>query len=127
MLSIGDTLHIQSGAGKHLFAVILGPLLIENRGNTNHYILVNFSTVHPDDNHDPACELQAGDHPNIRHASYVFYRKAMIEREDDVLKAIRLGTHKLATPCSANLLAKIKAGALASLQTSREIKGLLRM
>jgi hypothetical protein len=126
MLTVGDTLHIQSGASKHLFAVILGPVVIENRGSTKHYILVNFSTIHPADNHDAACEVQAGDHPNIRHASYVFYRRALIEREDDVLNAIRLGSHKQAAPCSKELISKIKAGALTSLQTSREIKALLR-
>jgi hypothetical protein len=125
MLKLGDTLHRPSGASNHLFAVIVGPVTIENRGNAKQYVLVNFSSIKAHDGHDTSCEIKAGEHPSITRDSYAVYRKAEIVREDDVLNAVAQGVYKLATPCSPVLLSKAITGALASKLISREIKSLL--
>jgi hypothetical protein len=122
MIAIGDTLHIPSGQNKHLFVVILGPIAIESRGKIKQYILLNFSSIKPDDGHDTTCEIQPGEHPNITRPSYVVYRKAEIQREDDLMKAISQKNYTQSTPCSEELVNKILQGVKQSKLISREIK-----
>ncbi|SFL76313.1 hypothetical protein SAMN02982985_01416 [Rugamonas rubra] len=40
--------------------------------------MVNATSCHPGVPHDPTCLLQVGDHPFIRHTSYILYAKARI-------------------------------------------------
>jgi hypothetical protein len=127
MLGVGDTIHIPSGAvGLHLFAVILGPIQIKQMGSAAQYVLVNFSSTREGDMHDDACEVLAGEHPAISRASHVVYRYAQIKRADDLQKMLDLGVHRMSTPCSPELLTKIRAGALRSKRLNLEIKRLLQ-
>jgi hypothetical protein len=126
MIIVGDTLHIPSGQNKHLFTIILGPIVIKDRGNIKQYVLVNFSSIKPEDNHDTTCEVSVGEHPNITRPSYIVYHKAEIKREDDVLKGLKQGTYKKSSVCPPALLAKITIGALQSKLIGREIKKLLQ-
>lgn len=126
MLVAGDTLHIQSGLGLHLFAMIVGPVTVANRGLGEHYVLVNFSSNKPDDMHDTSCELVQGDHPSIHRPSHVVYRQARIEPVQHIHALLAQGVHKKAAPCSSALLQKIIRGALASPLTSKELKLILK-
>jgi hypothetical protein len=126
MLAVGDTLHMPSGAaGLHLFAVLLGPIQIENMGRTDHFVMVNFTSSREGDMHDDACEVLAGEHAALNHMSHVAYKHARIVRADDLQSMLDKGVHRRSTPCSAELLAKIKAGALRSKRLRLEIKRLL--
>jgi hypothetical protein len=47
--------------------------------------------VVPDQWHDPACLLGEGDHPFLRHDSYVDYYRAVIEPVDKITNGVSLG------------------------------------
>ena len=56
----------------HLFTVLTDP------AKDNSVLLVNASTVYTGVVHDTTCYLNVGDHPFIRHLSYIFYAKSRI-------------------------------------------------
>ncbi len=56
----------------HLFTVLTDPT------RSDSVLLVNASTVYPSVVHDTTCYLNVGDHPFIRHLSYIFYAKSRI-------------------------------------------------
>ena len=102
--------------------MILGPLTVPDRGSAPHVAMVSFSTVRPPLPHDAACEVQAGDHPFIRHASYAVYRDVRIERADHVAAMVEKAVWRPHEPCSAELLARLRAGVCTSRLVSREVK-----
>ena len=78
MAQVGDTMLIPGDNGvPHLFLIIWGPGVIPNEGIADRPVmmLASVSSIDPLYPHDPACELGVGDHPFIRHPSYVVYRK----------------------------------------------------
>lgn len=84
--------------------------------------MVSFSTVRPPLPHDTACEVQAGEHPFIRHASYAVYRDVRLERADHVTEMVNKAVWRPHDPCSPELLARLRAGVCASRMVRREIK-----
>ncbi|PLR40483.1 hypothetical protein CYR32_01700 [Chimaeribacter coloradensis] len=48
-------------------------------------LVVNITTVYPNAPHDPACILHAGDHPFVKHDSYVYYADAIIWKIPNVV------------------------------------------
>lgn len=86
--------------------------------------MVSFSTTRPSLPHDAACEVQAGDHPFIRHASYAVYRDVRIERADHVAAMVQREVWTLREDCSPELLTRLRAGVCASRLVSREVKRL---
>ena len=68
---------------KHLFIVLTDPAQVLGY-DEKHSLLVGVSTIHQSVAHDPACELFAGDHPFIRHKSYVYYAEARIEASQNL-------------------------------------------
>lgn len=67
-----DCFRIPSGPGnqQHLFVVLTDP------AKHDGVLLVNATSCHPGVPDDPSCYLHVGDHPFIRHQSYVLYSKA---------------------------------------------------
>jgi hypothetical protein len=119
----GHTLLVPSGpSGHHLFALILGPVSLPERGSAPQVAMVSFSTIRPPLPHDAACEVQAGEHPFIRHASYAVYRDVRIERADHVADMVHKTVWLPHEPCSPALLARLRAGVCASRLVSREVK-----
>lgn len=119
----GQTLQVPSGpSGNHLFVLIQGPLTLPDRGSAPHVAMVSFSTIRAPLPHDPACEVQAGDHPFIRHASYAVYRDVRIERADHVTAMVHSAVWRLHEPCRPELLARLRAGVCVSRLASREVK-----
>jgi len=83
------TLLVPSGppndlARKHLFIVLTDPC--PSRGDV---LLVNVPTIRR--NHDPACRLFAGDHPFLKHDSFVEYAMARIELAQGIATAVATG------------------------------------
>jgi hypothetical protein len=119
----GQTLRVPSGpAGDHLFILILGPVPMPDRGSAPQVAMVSFSSIRPPLPHDAACEVQAGEHPFIRHASYAVYRDVRIERADHVADMVGKSVWQPNAPCSPALLTRLRAGVCASRLASREVK-----
>lgn len=121
----GNTLLVPSGpSGNHLFILILGPVSLPDRGSSSQVAMVSFSTIRPPLPHDAACEVQVGEHPFIRHASYAVYRDVRIERADHVAAMVQKAVWLPNVPCSSELLSRLRAGVCASRLVSRDVKKL---
>lgn len=62
-----------SGVGyrQHLFVILNDPIVFPNKGSQTCVCVVNFSTIPTHIPYDPTCVFTAGDHPFIKHQSYV--------------------------------------------------------
>lgn len=71
---------------------------------------------------DDACVLKVGDHPYIKHDSYISYRHLRIDPLPHVERLVKSGVWQPHIPCSDELLERIIRGVLLSRMTSRENK-----
>ena len=110
---------------KHLFAILLDPVQIESYGSKRCVIMVGVTSIRNDIPYDNACVLAEGDHPFIKHASYVDYRRARIEQAEIIEQYVKNGYFSEKEDCSTELLKYLIQGALNSRQISREIKKIL--
>lgn len=103
------TLLVPSGPDKHLFIVCNDTC----RHGLN--LLVNISSFY--DGCDRTCLLDVGDHPFVRHLSYVFYAKAQISKAEQIQRG--LAQNKLtAQPDMAEwVFLRVEAGVTASPDT----------
>lgn len=124
----GACLLVPSGPGelKHLFAVAVGPEQFDGHGVRPHVIMVSVTSIKPDFPHDPACVIRAGEHPFIRHDSFVYYREPRVEPVAHVQNMVDSASWMSQAPCSAELLERIRAGLLNSTRVPRHIKALLK-
>jgi hypothetical protein len=118
--NLGDTF---LGGGEvhganHLWIVLNDPAAHENRA-----LIVNIGTLRP--HAEQSCILQAGEHPFIRHDSYVRFASARAPKDGDLAKLITAGRLVLQQPASTALVEKIRAAAQASPMLASELKGLL--
>ena len=74
---------------KHLFILLTDRPVIES--DVRHVLMVSISTVRTGIPHDPTCFLYPGDHPFVKHRSYVLYQKPRIEAADAVLRGVKSG------------------------------------
>ena len=74
---------------KHLFVILTDPVVDENDG-TQRVLLVSISSVRSRYD-DSTCILRRGDHPFIRHESFVDYREARIELVDALRRGVQNG------------------------------------
>ena len=126
--SKGNTLLIPSGPQerqKHLFALMLDPLLVDGYGNKPHVLLACVTSVKNGLPSDDSCLLSQGDHPFIEHDSFVDYRFTRLEKAEDIQKRVKDGLFVEKEPCSAELIKRILQGALKSRRISREYKKLI--
>jgi hypothetical protein len=122
----GDSFLVPSGAsGNHLFVIILGPMLIQQRGRQLQVVLVNFSTIRDNVPFDNACLVDEGEHPFVTRKSFVQYRYARIDAEEHVSSMVTSGAWPRQVACTPELLIKIIAGARRSNRITNEIKGML--
>lgn len=124
---LGACLLVPSGRGdkSHLFTVVLGPKLLAGHGGQQQVVMVSVTTVKPDFPHDPACVIQAGEHPFIDHESYVYYREPRVEAVDHVERMIQTMGWQPKEPCSQALCEKILQGLKVSKRVPRHIKQLI--
>ncbi len=120
MVQYGDTF---LGGGEvhgedHLWIVINEP-----RAHEGNALLVNVSTLRP--RADTTCVLRSGEHPFIKHESYVRFRsarRALLEDLEFLVGAGRLQRH---SPAASAFLERICAAASAALQLPVELRPLL--
>lgn len=78
----------QSDPGrKHLFILLTDPTSDEI--GKNCVLIVSLSTVRPGIPYDDACVLHAGNHPFVKHDSYVVYQRARLEDADKILRGVK--------------------------------------
>ncbi|MCD6672662.1 MAG: hypothetical protein LT106_07390 [Burkholderiaceae bacterium] len=84
--------------------------------------MVSVTTIRSGIPHDTACELHAGDHPFIRHPSYIAYRHMRVDASAHTAEMVMRGLWKPHERCSPELLARVIAGARVSRLIPREFK-----
>ncbi len=86
--------------------------------------MVSATTLRDGVPHDPACVLEAGDHPFIQHRSYLAYRHMRIDSSAHVETMVNRAVWKPHDPCAGELLHRILVGVCQSRLTPREYKNL---
>jgi len=86
-------------------------------------LIVNVSTLRL--GAETTCVVQAGDHPFVKHDSYVRYGSARKVKGTDLAEAVKKGLLKPHQAASNAFLAKVRAGAKASPFLASELGGLL--
>lgn len=83
------------------------------------FLAVNITTIVPDQHHDNTCILNVGDHPFVRHPSYVLYREAAILGADTTASKIQSGEFSVHDPCTDEIFRRIVDG----FEVSDEVRG----
>lgn len=115
----GSCLMIPSGPNEHLFAVALGPVVLDGYGSEPQVVIVSFSSIKPGLQHDEACEVPAGSHPFITRDSFVYYREPRIYPASTVEGRVNSNVWRKQEACSEDLVRKILAGFRASRRLPR--------
>jgi hypothetical protein len=102
----------------HLWLILNEPL-----AHHNEALIVNVSTLRLDA--ETTCIISPGEHPFLKHDSYVRYASARRAKVADLAAALRKGLLQPHQPASAALLAKVRAGAQASPHLAVELRALL--
>jgi len=71
---------------------------------------------------DPTCRFAAGEHPFIKHTSYLLYRKSRIELGADLVKGLDNGMLAPHDPINGQTFLRIVTGICRSPQTPRKFK-----
>ncbi len=110
---------IPSGAsGCHLFVSIFDIKVIDNK---HKVLLAPIESQRP--KYDETCPLAAGEHPFVKHPSFVGYNHCRTEDLSHVLSCIDNDVYKVThAPVSDTLLARIKIGFANSKRVPRFIK-----
>ena len=119
------TLLVPSGAmrdpdQKHLFILLTDPVQIFDYEG-KHSLLVGITTIHPGIPHDPACELYAGDHPFIKHKSFVYYAEARIEISQKLVDGVKRGIFSPQGMLAEEIFARVYHGLELSRSTTPKI------
>jgi hypothetical protein len=121
----GETFFRPSGPrGSHLNVILCDPQDFPGR-RTRSVVVVPICSVGRVW-HDPTVLLEKGDHPFLSHQSFADYQLASIEHAGDLLNGVRRAVFQAGAPVTSIVLARILAGGIASPDTTREIKGILR-
>jgi len=98
------TLWIPSGNNKHLFVIL------NDKCAAGCHLIVNVTSIYEGVPHDPACILEAGEHPAIKRKSYIRYDMADIQPADRLTKMTDLRYYQPGDDVSDALLSKIMDG-----------------
>ena len=110
------TLLVPTGNKNHLY-VIVTDVCSEGK-----HLLVNVSTIYPGTYYDNTCVIDDGEHPFIKHPSYVVYRQARIDKSEQIIKYVNCRYFSPHLPISDELLIRISAGFLTSAHVPRFVR-----
>jgi len=94
---------------KHLFILLTDPYP-HPESNIKSSLIVSVSSLRPNLPHDPTCKLYSGDHPFIKHDSYVVYRSARIETADKLINGVNQGIFNHKESLSGDIFARVCHG-----------------
>ncbi len=103
------SLLIPSGPCLHLHVICNDPIFYPALAK-ECFLAVNISSIDPILQYDPSCILKAGDHPFIKHDSYVYYRKADIFGATTTARLVAEGEISLHDPFTDVVFEKILNG-----------------
>ena len=102
----------------HLWLIINDP-----SAHAGVALIVNVSTLRP--NAETTCIVHPGEHPFLRHDSYIRYGSGRGVKVADLVEAVKRGLLKPHQAASKALLEKARAGAKASPLLGGELRALL--
>lgn len=120
-IKAGATLLLDTYGGLHLHVILNDPIVLNAYGNQLQVLIVSVTTIKPGKQPDDTVLLNVGDHPFIKHASYIAYGFAEIKEERLVAK---LGMEH--APISEDLLQRVIFGAFLSKKTRNHVKDALK-
>jgi hypothetical protein len=106
---------------KHLFIVVTDPAQVLEYSEKQS-LLVCVTTLQSNVPHDPACILYAGDHPFIRHKSFVYYAEARIEVSQKLINGIKQGVLVSKEMLAEDIFARVCKGLVDSRFTAPRIR-----
>lgn len=109
---------------RHLFIVLTDPFNDTGNG-ISRVLLVSLSSVR--DGCDRTCILKPGDHPFIRHESFVAYWSARIEEAGKVASAVHNNVFQAHHPVSEQVMLRICQGLESSRHTAPKILRFYRL
>jgi len=112
-----------TGPSNHLHIIINDPVFCPERG-FEAVAAVNITSMTA--NHDPACILDVGCHPFIKHPSYVFYKDATVFSSTKLSTGIASGDISVDTPVTEELLKRVLDGFNTSKFVKPKIKRFLK-
>ncbi len=86
------------------------------------HMLVNIATIREGIFHDPACAIEANEHPFVTTASYVNYRRAKTVRVDHIVKCVDGWLYKPLDPVDDGLFDRVLRGVVQSRFTPIRMK-----
>lgn len=107
------TLLAPSGPVPHLF------IICNDTCSLKANLLINISSFY--DGCDDTCVLNVGDHPFVRHQSYVFYAGAKIIKADGLQKGFQDGSLTPREPLGDAVFERVIAGINVSLDTPNNV------
>lgn len=101
---------VPSGRDKHLHIICNDPVPYPKYANAESVLLVNITTLYPDLPYDASCILDIGDHPFIKHQSFVYYGKADIFAATSLMAGVQSGELKIRQACPDPTFTRILSG-----------------
>ena len=121
-MNAGDTF-FEPGDGGHLWMVL------STEAQDGTVALANLTTHDPDRRRlcsEQCIVIRRGEHPFVRHDSCVYYDDAYLAPTYWIQRGVEEGTNRLSEPLSAQLLARVRQGALDSPLTLADAKAAIR-
>ncbi len=98
-----------TGAKEHLFFICNDPVFYPAL-TKECFLAVNLTTIYRDIAYDDTCILGIGDHPFVKHDSYILYKKAEVLGVDTVTSQVMAGDIRVSEPCRNDVFDRILNG-----------------
>jgi hypothetical protein len=131
-IEAGTTLLLRTGpvhdpGRMHLFIVLTAPKSIDSAEPGLLCVpMVSLSSIPKDRSYDTTCVLRAGDHPFIRHDTYVAYGLAIHPPLSTLQEKILRGECEIAEPLAPAVLERVYKGVFASKHVKPRFRGVCR-
>ena len=115
------TILVPTGSENHLHFICCDPVYYPQLSK-ECVLAVNISSVNDGTEYDKTCVLDVGDHPFVRHASYVYYRKSEVFGVNSISRNVAEGNFIVHQPCSEVTFNRILKGFEVSEEVRFKIK-----
>lgn len=122
----GGSILAIAGTVRHLHVICSKPFFNPATGEIS-VVAVNISSVKDRTRYDKTCVLEKGDHPFIRHKSFVYYKGSTIFRISKIQQGIETGEITVLENVSEQILKKVLSGFATSDFTPAKILKALRL
>jgi hypothetical protein len=96
------TILLLSGSSNHLFIICNDPVFYPSL-NKDCFLAVNLTSIKDFFEHDQTCVFNGGEHPFIKHPSYVNYKKSEILGENTISREVDSGNIQTHAPCDEGM------------------------